>query len=165
VDDYDDALDDLSGETIADIDWSQANLEPLDTDWLRNQCTRFATGSGSPMHPTELASSITAYLLSSKTDLELQEQLFNFLGYASIEFVELLLKNRMRLVALAANRPGGPGSGIAAPSSSFIIQTKQDKLLEKLQRKEMQKLSSYQKLFASLLLANGVYLAIRKTEN
>jgi hypothetical protein len=133
------------GDVIANVDWSQAAMEPLDTEWLRNQCARFAAGSGSPMHATELASSITTYLLSSKTDLELQEQLFNFLGYASVEFVELLLKNRMRLVALSTSRPGAApgGSNVTAPSSSFIIQTKQDKLLEKLQRKEMQKLRSY----------------------
>jgi activating signal cointegrator complex subunit 3 len=126
------------------IDWRDADNEQFDTDWLRNQCTKFIELTDSPIAPTEMAATLTSYLISAKSDAELQEQLLNFLGYDSFEFIELLFRNRLRLVTLSSQRPAAGSNTAAVVGSSFTVMTKQDKILQKLQEKEIKKIRQLQ---------------------
>lgn len=128
------------------IDWREADSEPFDAEWLRNQCTKFIEVTNSPYVPIEMAATLTSYLISAKSDAELQEQLLNFLGYDSFEFIELLFRNRLKLVTLSSQRPSAANGGNTASivGNSFTVMTKQDKILQKLQEKELRKIRQTQ---------------------
>lgn len=92
-----------SSEKEIELLWSPSR--EVDANWLQEQCENYtaailASGGTPPMTPFELARTLHQNLQSKKTDNELQEILFDLLGPNSLEFIKLLLKNRMKLVKL-----------------------------------------------------------------
>ena len=73
--------------------------KPVDVHWLTNQCTNFLiakadSGGQVGMTPEELTQTLYTILRSSKSDTELQSELFDLLGMESFDFVQLLLERR-----------------------------------------------------------------------
>lgn len=73
--------------------------EAVDSYWLQKQVkTYFASDdTGLGLSLRELCSTIVEVLTSSRTDDELQNELFDLLGFDRFEFIQLLLENRKAL--------------------------------------------------------------------
>lgn len=99
---------------------------------------RFISLAGSAFSPQELSQNILAILKSTRADMEISNELLDMLGYESFDFVELLMKNRVRILTAHSENKGrqrkGPGFG-----PQITIQTEEDKFLEKLKKKEKKK--------------------------
>lgn len=91
------------------VDWVTGD-EVIDIDWLKITCENYtaavlSSGGVALMSPVELAKTLHANLQSKKSDLELQDSLFDLLGPTSIDFIQLLLKNRVKLMKLNFGAP------------------------------------------------------------
>jgi hypothetical protein len=86
------------------VDWVTGD-EAIDIEWLKNMCENYtaavmSSGGVALMTPIDLAKTLHANLQSKKSDLELQDSLFDLLGPTSLDFIQLLLKNRIKLMKL-----------------------------------------------------------------
>jgi hypothetical protein len=99
-------ISETTTEHETELIWSSSSK--VDINWLQEQCENYTaaliSSGGTPaMTPLELARTLHQTLQSKKTDNELQEILFDLLGPNSIHFIQLLLKNRMKLIKLNWN--------------------------------------------------------------
>ncbi|XP_041352458.1 activating signal cointegrator 1 complex subunit 3-like [Gigantopelta aegis] len=101
---------------------------------------------------TDLATSLFDVLCSIKTDEELQNELFELLGFDRFEMIESLLGNRRSLmqslieesakpIATAGQKKKGDPQNRPAYGCQVTIQTEDEKLLKKQIRKEEKKIS------------------------
>jgi activating signal cointegrator complex subunit 3 len=130
--------------------WEGAEDEEVTLDWLPNQCERHIQISGAAFSVAELSASILRVLSarSSKSDAQLQNQLYDLLGETGFEFIRLLIDKRTEILRCYASSQGEPAHAQAqigangtapAPGLQFSITSEEEKHLLKLQRKDNRK--------------------------
>eukprot|EP01133_Synstelium_polycarpum_P001014 gene1014-1153_t len=104
---------------------------PFNEDWLSEKCIFAAKSTGLPAD--QLLQSIITTLKSPKN---IQEDLINVLGFDHLDFIEDLVTHRADLLASVLNVQPTKSSG---PGTVYSIQSKNEKMVGKLKRKEEKK--------------------------
>eukprot|EP00795_Rhopilema_esculentum_P017649 gene17649-9293_t len=114
-----------------------------ETSWLLNQCQRYFPSHDSPEN---MASALYDVLISDKNDAEIQNELFELVGFEAIDLIGQLLKRRKEIATGEGNvhRPRNDRkwkneAKRPAVASQVTIQSEQEKQLQKLLRKEEKK--------------------------
>lgn len=126
--------------------------QTLDSAWLQQEVEKYYGSSGSPdlgLSLEDLSNTIFEVLSSTKSDSELQNDLFELLGFDRFELIKSLLENRQPLLYMATRepdtsvqslpRPKLEGSSRPAYGCQVTVQTRQEKELLKQIRKEEKK--------------------------
>ncbi|WAR07337.1 ASCC3-like protein [Mya arenaria] len=120
----------------------------LDAAWLQQEVGRFYGTDGSTelgLSLEDLSSTIYDFLFSTKSDSELQNDLFELLGFDRFELIQSLLENRQKLLYVAthepeahklAARPKLEGSSKPAYGCQVVIQSEQERVMLKQLRRE-----------------------------
>eukprot|EP00002_Diphylleia_rotans_P001075 TRINITY_DN10590_c0_g1_i1.p1 TRINITY_DN10590_c0_g1~~TRINITY_DN10590_c0_g1_i1.p1 ORF type:complete len:1715 (+),score=334.69 TRINITY_DN10590_c0_g1_i1:82-5226(+) len=69
-----------------------------DIFWLYYESVSAISSTGSTFSPAEMIVTIIDMLRSTRTDESIQEDLFNIIGFDSIEFIEKILSNRSQVI-------------------------------------------------------------------
>ncbi|XP_052242448.1 activating signal cointegrator 1 complex subunit 3-like [Dreissena polymorpha] len=125
----------------------------FDSMWLQQEVAKYYGYSGvTEMGLTveDLSNTIFDFLSSPKSDSELQNDLFELLGFDRFELIQSLLENREKLVYAATKepepskpslpRPKLEGSSKPAYGCQVVIQSEQEKAMLKQLRREEKKL-------------------------
>lgn len=114
--------------------------QKVDSGWLYDRCAEWvAQVPSTPLDPVELSATLESLLQSSKSDEELQNELFELLGVQSLEFIQLLLKKRYALVRLKLEQLSSIESQ-QRQQQTFTIQSKQEQKVQKQRQKTIKKL-------------------------
>ncbi|OWF45882.1 Activating signal cointegrator 1 complex subunit 3 [Mizuhopecten yessoensis] len=128
---------------------SQTDSSQYDAGWLQREVKKYYPTGDSALGMTteDISSTIFDVLISSKTDQELQNDLFELLGFDRFELIENLLQNRKVVIQSSltsdpSTRPNGArkkgdGGNKPAYGCQVIVQTEQErKLMKQLRRDE-----------------------------
>ena len=88
---------------------------PGNISWLKQKCDIYFGDAGENLNSADMCSVIFDLLCSSRPNQEMQNELFELLGFDRFEFIEELLSNRQKIVA------GGTKSIEAANGSKGIV--------------------------------------------
>ncbi|XP_038077615.1 activating signal cointegrator 1 complex subunit 3-like [Patiria miniata] len=130
---------------------SNANKKSMNLGWLKVQLQGQFGQGGTPLGLTvdALCAKLLGDLTSAKSNDELQNELFDLLGFECFELIQRLLANRSQLVQAASHNQmsqiiaEGKKERQARPvyGSQVIIQSEQEKELNKQLRKEEKRLA------------------------
>eukprot|EP00026_Physarum_polycephalum_P000144 Phypoly_transcript_00144.p1 GENE.Phypoly_transcript_00144~~Phypoly_transcript_00144.p1 ORF type:complete len:2136 (-),score=361.95 Phypoly_transcript_00144:17-6424(-) len=133
---------DSNGSVVGQFVEAVKSETQVDENWLLRQCDAMINLTGSAFSASELSSNILSLLKSNKTDLVLSNDLLEMLGFESFDFVELLMKNRVKILAAQTGQPRSKSN--PTYGTQVTIQTEDDRFVEKLRRKEKKKKSGKQ---------------------
>ncbi|KAK3578446.1 hypothetical protein CHS0354_037424 [Potamilus streckersoni] len=134
-------------------DKSEASFQMLDAAWLQQEVSKYFGDQGSTslgLSVEDLTSTIFDFLSSCKSDTELQNDLFELLGFDRFELIQSLLHNRQKLIAITlvpedkvsqSNRNKGDSSR-PAYGCQVTVQSEKEKQLAKQFRKEEKKMKT-----------------------
>lgn len=129
----------------------QSVSSKYDAGWLHREVSKYYPTGDSALGMTteDISSTIFDVLISSKTDPELQNDLFELMGFDRFELIETLLQNRdgviqSSLTSDPASRPNsarkkGDGGNKPAYGCQVTVQTEQERKLMKQLRKDEKK--------------------------
>ena len=95
--------------------------EAGDINWLRQRCDFYFGSAGENVNSADMCSVIFDLLSSSRGDQEMQNELFELLGFDRFEFIEELLANREKVVNGGGKKHAENDNGNKSKFSSTII--------------------------------------------
>ncbi|KAL4233009.1 activating signal cointegrator 1 complex subunit [Mactra antiquata] len=124
-----------------------------DSEWLQKEVAKYY-GLDMGMRLEDFSSTIFDVLSSPKSDSELQNDLFELLGFERFELIQSLLENREKLLQAATNDPNDTKPSFQRPKlegsasrpgygCQVTIQSEREKAMLKQLRKEERKLDKY----------------------
>ncbi|VDI49942.1 activating signal cointegrator complex subunit 3 [Mytilus galloprovincialis] len=123
---------------------TQQTSEKLEFDavWLETEMSKYYSEADIGLSIEDLCSTVFDVLTSSKTDTELQNDLFEFLGFDRFELIQSLIQNRKQIIKTALmeeeNAKKKTEAGFSRPTygCQVTIQSEDEKRLMKQMRKD-----------------------------